>query len=504
MEFSANASSFVEMLGGQVLAQIGVGVILTDAEGCIQWANSRQQWFTGIASTLLLGASAADHAWFGKTGVHEAVRIALEKGATQHLFLQQNNACRIEVMPLFLQRRCLGAAVLFYPSQAYPVDSRSQAAAAAARPELSEHQEQRVLLQLFRTMLDHLPFAVAVLDEEQTALYANRLAQDRAGHKKMGFSWRDLIPQSLHAEVAARLDECREQVEPCLVHGRLTESEPSCISISFMQTEDGLPLHVMAIWEAACGDAPCDASAFSAQIANICYFAARVVHDIRNPICALMGEMELLRNENLYEEGGVHRFHTALDLFSQEVNILKTIMEEIEPLGSLEPAHLTLTELEAVLINACSVAEMNRPYEGSHVIADIPHGYPEIYCDSLRLQKVMSGLLEYAMKEAGVAGSVQLSLRYTEEDGFTIRLQFMNSGKGLLEPLPNEPLWRSATFRLALASAIVLELGGQFEVKRYQGQGTEIRMVFPPQGDEPAARMRGSKRSNQVVQHRRN
>jgi len=51
----------MSLLAGQLLSRISVGIILTDADGRMQWVNSRQQWFTGVPGQGLLGLSIFEH-----------------------------------------------------------------------------------------------------------------------------------------------------------------------------------------------------------------------------------------------------------------------------------------------------------------------------------------------------------------------------------------------------------------------------------------------------------
>lgn len=460
------------MLGGQVLACIGVGVILTDGNGCIQWANSRQQWFTGLTPALLLGASLQDHGWFSVSGVERAVQLVLAKRATQQLFWQQQRmSCRIEVMPLFVQGRCLGAAILLYNTHVVSAVDRR-----ADEPQLSE---QHALLQLFRELLDHLPFGVAVLDQDHTVLYANAVLAAQNKRALTGLSWREAFPAGVQAQIARGLAACREAGSPlCIDAGR--EDSGRLITISSMETHDGLTLFVVTDAASAAGASDFEAPAFIHRLTNLSHFAARVVHDVRNQLNVLLCQLDLLRRENLYEPGGVHKFQGAIDLFYAHIGKIEHFLQEIEPLGSQAPSRRSPAALDDVLCQAVSVAMMNRPSPQYHIESELPAGFPDYPCDSLRLQKVISGLLQYAMEELNEPGSVALTLGYHEAAGFNIRIVYSGATAGLVPSVHDEQLWRRANIRLALAAAIVQELHGTIKMRHCQGGKVEIRLVFPP------------------------
>ncbi|HNY92456.1 MAG TPA: hypothetical protein PKM23_13110, partial [bacterium] len=100
----------------------------------------------------------------------------------------------------------------------------------------------------------------------------------------------------------------------------------------------------------------------------------------------------------------------------------------------------------------------------------------------IRLQKGLSGLLLHALDQAGAAGSVRLSVEPDAEGGLAMRLVFSGSAPGWSEPLPSQPPWRSAHLRLALAYAIIAELGGGFRMRRLHDGSTEIVILLAAEG----------------------
>jgi len=480
MDSQAGASSFMTLLAGQLLTHISVGIIFIDAEGRIQWVNSRQQWFTGVPGQGLLGLSLFEHPGLNDAELHEAIQFTLVKGKHRQLHLRHPRLnCRIEVSPLAIEGRLLGAAVCFYEAGG----GQSEPGAVGEDP-LNQlvADEQRAMVRMLSALVDALPFAVAAAAADGAVLYVNAAWRSVYAADALDRPLSTMLPASVRAQAAAALAASLQDGEGRLVSGEREAAGPCHFWIAPLPANPELTLALVAALPELSTEREGAQNLFALQMTNLCQFTARIVHDIRNPLTALMCELDMLRNDNLYEPGGVHKFQGAIDLFTHQVEEINTILEEIAPMGSDDSSRIEECDLAELIKNARFVAEWRRPYKDVRIELEMPEELPPLACDGIRLQKGLSGLLLHALDQAGAAGSVRLSVEPDAEGGLAMRLVFSGSAPGWSEPLPSQPPWRSAHLRLALAYAIIAELGGGFRMRRLHDGSTEIVILLAAEG----------------------
>jgi signal transduction histidine kinase len=484
MDSQANASSFNSLLAGQVLSRIAVGVILTDPDGRIQWVNDRQQWFTGVPPQGLLGHSIFEHPGLYTEELHEAIQYTLVKGKIRQLILRQPRLnCRIEVSPLTIEGRLLGAAVCFY--EAAPQGGEGDPAGDDPLNQLVA-DEQRAMVRMLSSLLDGMPFAVAAVTFDGAMLYVNAAWRSNFSADALDLPLTAMLPEKVRAEVEMALKLCWKDGRGRLISGSRNGDGAAHYWIAPLPANQELTLGLVVALRDLPAAGEGDQNLFAQQMTNLCQFTARIVHDIRNPLTALMCELELLRNDNLYEPGGVHKFQSAIDLFTHQVEEINGILEEIEPMGADDPGHIDAFAVSELVKNARFVAEWHRPYKGVHVELEMPEDLPPLTCDGLRLQKALAGLLFNALDQAGAAGRVALQVDRLRAGVLDIKVAYSTARPGVNEPLPPQPPWRSANLRLALAYSVITELGGGFEMRRLHGGETEITIQLSGLEESPS------------------
>lgn len=468
MDLQANASSFLQLIGGQALSRIGIGILLTDPDGRIQWVNDRQQWFTGIPADSLLGLSIFEHPGLPFAELHEAIQFVLIKAKSRHLLLRQEQFHgRIEVTPLAVEGRLLGAAVFIYEA------ARTTSVIQESGLQLVA-DEQRAMLRLLSALLDALPYPVAAVAKDGAILYANEPWRSEYANDALGRPIESMLPPPVGRPVRTALELCLQRGAGELAGDYQGRGDGTCFWIAPLPEIKELTLGMVARLrtpqapdEGADDDLELPVSSFS-------QFTSHLIHDIRNPLTTLMCELDLLRNENLYEEGGTHRFQSAIDLFDHQVHDIARILEEIEPLGPSLPTAASLSSSTEIIERAVLVADWRRPFKSIRIALEMTDDLPDLYCDGLGLQKALVSLLLYALQEAGAAGAVSLAVTGPESETLDLRLLFSSARPVLPGPVQDTPAWESAPFRLAMAYALIRELGGRFRMRRLPSDEVEV------------------------------
>lgn len=470
MDLQANASSFLQLLGGQALSRIGIGIIMTDPDGRIQWVNDRQQWFTGIPAEPLLGLSIFEHPGLAFAELHEAIQFVLIKAKSRHLLLRQEQFHgRIEVTPLMVEGGLLGAAVFIYEAARTTSvihDSGLQLVA----------DEQRAMLRLLSALLDALPYPVAAVAKDGAILFANEPWRSEFDEDALGRPVESMLPPPVRRQVRTALELCLQRGASELAGDYQGRGDGTCYWIAPLPEIKELTLGMVARLGRSPAPDEGESDALDLQVTSFSQFTSHLIHDIRNPLTTLMCELDLLRNENLYEEGGTHRFQSAIDLFDHQVHAIARILEEIEPMGPALPSAASLSSSAEIIERAVLVADWRRPFKSIRIALEMTDDLPDLYCDGLGLQKALVSLLLYALQEAGAAGTVSLAVTGPEAAELDLRLLFSSARPVLPGPVQDTPSWESASFRLAMAYALIRELGGRFRMRRLPSGEVEVNI----------------------------
>ena len=218
-------------------------------------------------------------------------------------------------------------------------------------------------------------------------------------------------------------------------------------------------------------------------------FVANASHEMRTPITALKGLLELL-------DSGAKNDPDVRDDF------LKTMTLEVDRLGRLVADLLTLAQLEAgnltlhrepVPVPALvgEVITVMRPLadrSGVTLTANLPEEPLEVFCDRDRVMQVLIGFVDNALKHTTRGGAV--TVRATSRDG-AVTLEVRDDGVGIApEAIARlfERFFRADESRatpkgtglgLAIAKEIVEAHDSTIEVESRLGEGATFRFDLP-------------------------
>ncbi len=493
---------FLEMLSTQVLMQLAIGVILTDETGRILWCNGRQQWISGHKPSELTGKPFNAIKVFNELGLARIVYQVLTTGEPHYHFLtHQGLFCRTEVLPLRVQQRLRGAAILFYDREGEGLEKLERLKAKglfslsdrSLKPEdylAFETGAQRALLFMLTQALDALPFPVIIFDRSLQILYNNThfMIHHQGNDAAVGRSILEFIPQEAQEHFSHFIQNflhhpVKKSDEK---HDNVLTIQQSMYFLSRVDVRTGLDAVVMVIVPHRFMDSREKRDAFSDKFETLCQFTGRLVHDIRNPLTALMCELDELRNEDLYEKGGIHRFQKAIDLIQEQVYHLDGILNNIEGFGASVGDGRSECSLSEILLNARVVAELQRPFKNVHVQTDIDENMPPLMCEPLSLQKAIFEILLNGLEAAGEKGCVRLSARFIEKQN-VYEIRIMDDGPGIPEPIIHrifDPFFTTkkrpgAGLGLTHAYAAVRQHGGIIHVQTQSQKGTEMIIQLP-------------------------
>jgi two-component system sensor histidine kinase ResE len=221
---------------------------------------------------------------------------------------------------------------------------------------------------------------------------------------------------------------------------------------------------------------------------------ANVSHELKTPIAALKGFLELL------EGGGVSERHRGefIASMSQETGRLERLVEEQLQLARLDSGGLPLERQEVDLGELASQIVAPRAVlaarDGVTLLRLPPAAPVMVHADPARVEQVLLILLDNALRHTPAGGRVEVTVG---RDGDVATLAVRDTGTGI--PFQEQPFvfdrfyrgdasreGRSAGLGLAIARGLALAHGGAIDLVSAPGEGSTFTLRLPRLDRPPA------------------
>ncbi|MGC9400590.1 MAG: sensor histidine kinase [Anaerolineae bacterium] len=214
-----------------------------------------------------------------------------------------------------------------------------------------------------------------------------------------------------------------------------------------------------------------------------------VVHDLRNPITALMGVLDILRMgqnslspelQRLLQDAR-HSGETLLRLVDELLDISK--MEA----GKLEPSFETV-KIEDLLTREANAVRVLTEIEGQNLDVEIAEEVGLVQCDPNLIGRVIANLLSNAIKYTPPEGAIRLRAHGNEEE---IVISVEDTGPGIppeyqatifdkfTQVKEQQPERRGTGLGLTFCKMAVEAHGGRIWVESQVGEGSTFSFTLP-------------------------
>ncbi len=214
-------------------------------------------------------------------------------------------------------------------------------------------------------------------------------------------------------------------------------------------------------------------------------FLTDMVHNLRSPLFAIGGYLDLLRDEWERPHGEQEKY---LDLLDRKTEYLGKMVEDMFLSYRLEDGQLTLErenfELGELLESVGQDAQAKGQEGGILVVVMREGGKCFLWGDRFRLKQALDNILDNAVRYSPPNGVVRI--RQGAEGGACF-VSVKDQGPGialeqqsrLFERYKSKGAGGKNGLGLSISSQIVQLHGGRIEVRSQEGQGTEIVVWFP-------------------------
>jgi len=216
-------------------------------------------------------------------------------------------------------------------------------------------------------------------------------------------------------------------------------------------------------------------------------FVTTVSHDLRSPLTAILGYVELIDRVGPLTPEQVD----FLDRVRLSVEQITDLVTDLLDLGRIESGLDTSkedTQLAVLAHYAVQGLKSEAEVKGVRLVTRIDSELPKVHGDPIRLRQMIGNLLSNAIKYTPTGGEVRLELSVEDQQ---LILRISDTGMGI--PPKDQPFLFDKFFRasnvpmdtsgtglgLSIVKSIVEQHAGRIWVESQVGEGTTFMVVMP-------------------------
>jgi PAS domain S-box-containing protein len=218
-------------------------------------------------------------------------------------------------------------------------------------------------------------------------------------------------------------------------------------------------------------------------------FLAKVSHEIRNPLNAIIGFSELMMEERFGAIGNDRYRQYLKDIHSSGGHIM-SLVNDLLDLSKIESGRLELAfagvALNELIEQCVALMQPQANREGIILRTSLSPRLPEVIADARSLRQIVLNLVASSIRLTGSGGQVIVSTARAESGALILRVRDTGAGMSAeelaaaLEPLQQVSSRSGGSgMGLPLAKALAEANGASLRIESNRGTGTLIEMTFP-------------------------
>ncbi len=223
----------------------------------------------------------------------------------------------------------------------------------------------------------------------------------------------------------------------------------------------------------------------AAKLASLGEMAMGIAHEVNQPLTSI----------RLKAEGLLHDWKHGLQIdpnkkvkkIIQLVDRIATITSHLRSFGRKSTAEYKYASIHTIIEEAFLLFNEQLPVRGIQIHQDIAKDLPEVLCNSIQLEQVLTNLIGNARDALESTPTKQLTVRaYQQEDCVFIEIE--DNGIGISEenlPKVFDPFFTTKEvgegtgLGLSISYNIIQEHRGRLSVESQEGHGSTFKMELP-------------------------
>jgi two-component system, sporulation sensor kinase E len=206
--------------------------------------------------------------------------------------------------------------------------------------------------------------------------------------------------------------------------------------------------------------------------------AAGIAHEIRNPMTALKGFIQLLQ-ANVKGD-----FSLYFDVITSELKRIESIITEFLILAKPQATHYQQRNIKKIIQDTVDLLTPQASLENVQIMLDLMDVVPDLYCEPNQLKQVFINILKNGIEVMPKGGVITVTVCQASDK--LIKVSFKDQGCGISEEKIKrlgEPFYttkeRGTGLGLMVSYKIVAEHNGKIEVESKIGEGTTFHIYLP-------------------------
>lgn len=209
--------------------------------------------------------------------------------------------------------------------------------------------------------------------------------------------------------------------------------------------------------------------------------AAGIAHEIRNPMTALKGFIQLL-------EGSITKDHSMYyQVITTELQRIDSIINEFLILAKPQAIRFQEKDINQIMKETVDLLTAQAVLYNVQFVTEYNEQLPAIYCEPNQLKKVFINLIKNAIEVMPGGGKITISVKKAVNKRIIITIE--DEGSGIPEEMIKrlgEPFYttkdRGTGLGLMVSYRIIDEHKGTIKVKSEEGKGTIFQITLPFDG----------------------
>ncbi|ANB57184.1 sporulation kinase E [Anoxybacillus sp. B7M1] len=206
--------------------------------------------------------------------------------------------------------------------------------------------------------------------------------------------------------------------------------------------------------------------------------AAGIAHEIRNPMTALKGFIQLLQG-SISEDYSMY-----FDVIMSELKRIESIITEFLVLAKPQAIQYQQNDVCKIMKDTIDLISAQAMMHNVQIIPDFAEDLPYIYCEPNQLKQVFINILKNAIEVMPKGGEIQVRIQRVDRQ--SIRVSVKDQGCGIPQDKIKklgEPFYttkeRGTGLGLMVSYKIIEEHQGKIDVESEVGTGTTFHITLP-------------------------